>query len=283
MAQGIPSVGQSLHEKGIRQGTYFLATIFNADLRNKLTDSRVFDKYRKSEKLSRKINDHDLLIVLSQDCDISCKDDLDPLIELGVFKPIDATTVTENNSYAKSVRKLNLIVNDKYYCGDVHHIVWCIKSDLYDALVKNNFSDVRYLDTKLKKTCAIWRSNRYIRLALPNEFTKKFSQAFDTLLKKQYLAVTEVDELYIRLDAYDEREKYQFEILALLDIDVNNEKLETSMSLMEDLSDLLIKSGNKEFDDNRYCVKKDEISVHDLSQFRKMSLEYISLSAADES
>lgn len=275
-----PCYGQLAYERGFRQGAYFFASALDSGLRESLIDSRINQKYRKPTKAKNKIHDEDILVVLSQDCDITHSDDnADPLIELGVFRKVDLQRISYLNSYGRSVRNLNLVIEGKTYIANLHHIIWCSKQTLFDATDKAIDAGtvaVKKLPDKAIETCVTWRANRYLRLALPNNFNEKFHSVFEPL-KAAFEEADQIKELYINLNTYEEATTYKFAILALLDASTSDEALSKFMGWMEALSENLVDKGLTEASDIKYCARVQDISVWELSQYRKMSLEYVSL------
>lgn len=283
----MPSAGQQLfHEIGVKQGAYFKASIISEKAREFWIQSRSQFILRGSEK-NNIIPDDALIVVTSQDCDISCaNDDIDKCIEFAVFKKINNKKVFPGNQFVKSVRKLQINLNTQWYEAKVEYIIEVEKVQLLETLTDPQ--DIRCLPGIHNISVPVWRANRYLRTALPDEFNQKLHPIFDSHLSilenvtKREDDTSHIRALYIWLDTFDEVEQYTFELFALMAEDTPDEILSGAQDVVEEISKLLIQNGYIDHADSIYADRDSSTYVSYLTRFVRINLDYQSFAEGDD-
>ncbi len=281
------SAGQQLfHKIGLRQGAYFNASIISVRERKQWIQSRSQHALRIYEK-NNTIPDDALIVVTSQDCDISCSnDDIDKCIELAIFKKIKKKKAYPGNQFVKSVRKLQIHLGAQWYEAKVEYIVEVEKGQLLELLTDPN--DIQNLPEVHNKSIPVWRANRYLRTALPDEFNQKLYPVFDSHLPALENATKREDDtsyiraLYLWLDTFDEVEQYTFEIFALLAEDTPDEILSEAQDVVEEMSESLTQNDYFESDDSIYADRDSSTYVSYLTRFVRINLDHESLAEGDD-
>ena len=283
------SAGQLLFAQGCKQGAVYLGSSFPAEIRKKAVDTRN-DVKRRGSKAKHEIQDGDLLVVISQDCDIAYKSDSDePLIEAALFK---TSKPHDNNNYAASVRTLNIKWRDSTFSAQLKDIVWLEKPDL----LKIQPADV--LDDDTRFTLKTWRANRYIREPFPDAFNELFSPTLKNRHSELYALHHCIRGIYIALNNYEENPKYQVALLAIVSHDITREDFSRVLQCMEEWCNALDATGRLQdvvlneielvsprgvrIKLELPVMRETEITVATLSAFRKFNMDYISLSQGDK-
>ncbi|MEY8199101.1 MAG: hypothetical protein RPS47_07665 [Colwellia sp.] len=239
--------------------------------------------YRRNVK---KLKDTSIFLVISQDCDISCKrDTLEPTVEIVVCKKIKEKDIEPRNLFVKSTRKLQFQVEGTWYEANSEYILSVNKEDLFYAL-----KDERILlpSPDHIRTIPLWRANKYLRTALPDAF----NQALDPLINKHIDSLVEagasasdrstsyIRSLYIWLDKFSEEKQYQFELFALLKPETPDEDLSNIQDVIEAICDDLCLQGLEDTS-NGYVGREDSIYVSDIARMYRINLDSHSLSNRD--
>lgn len=275
-----------MHELGLRQSTYFEASCVSQKVRDGWIKSRSQSKYREPGK-SKTIKDHDLLVVTSQNCDIGSRSDtIDTGVELAVFKPIKDRAAHPGNQYIKSVKKLQIQIQGCWYEAKVEHLVTIEKNELLDLSRGLKLVDIPSEDSNL---IPLWRSNRYLRTALPDKFDINLKPHLDNLLPElDQLAMDDdgasyIRAIYIWLNSYEELKAYEFDVFALLRSDTPNEKLSCIQDQIEALAESLEQgAGYTLHQDAIFADRDSNTYVSYLTKFSKLNLDPESLAAGDE-
>lgn len=281
------SVGQQLLAMGLRQGAWISASILEAG------NSRAWADYRSDPRLrERPIKDTALLVVVSQDCDIACRDDNhDPNIELAVFDRINPKKMHHGNQFAHSVRKLQLEIGEYCYEAKVRETVRVRKDELQCCLRDDSISK---LSDDQCRTLVLWRANRYQRTALPDRFNNLIGPLLSDLLPElERLAEDPLDRsrsylrsLYVYLDHLEESGECMFSLMALLRADtpdgIQSEIDDAIEELCQRLEECEASFKLSEEDWLAGFAERDSaITVATLGQYLKFSLEYLSLRQGD--
>lgn len=272
------SFGKQLHDKGMTQGSGFPASLLSDKMKESHYFSRVDIDQRNPSKNKHKILDDDLMIVLSQDCDIACQNDNDdPLIELALFKKIKESDLYPGNQFTRSVRRIQSKVGDNWYQASISHIGWIKKKELWNVLNDFYFDQC---DEDLSRVLATWRSNRYDRDPLPDRFNNGIMPYMKALLEKLNKHERYIRAVYISLDSYEENVHYIFDIFAMTDAYIGNGELEEVMNIIEEFAyEVEEKVGFNVHGDCIFALRDDAISVNKISNYRRFNLDYVSLSS----
>lgn len=282
------SAGQKLfHELGVCQSSYIKASEIPEDIRNIWIDSRTSSELRIVDKKT-KIPDNSLLVITSQNCDIACpNDDLDSAVEIAIFKPIKTKKVFPGNQFVKSVRKLQIQIDEQWFEAKVEHLITVKKSNLCELLTEK--TDVKILPEIYEKSLPLWRANRYLRTALPNTFNDALSPVFEKHLPDiEAVASKEgngsyIRALYIWLNTLEEVGHYTFEFFALTTAEVPNEILSNIQDSIENISlELCEQAGYDEIDDSVYAGRDSTTYVSYLTRFVAINLDHVSLAENDD-
>jgi hypothetical protein len=239
---------------------------------------------REREKL---IPEAALLVVLSQDCDIACREDSkDPCIELCVLRPIKNRDIHHGNQFVSSVRKLQLRLEEQWFEAKVEAVITVEKAQLVEILQGVNLTPLLEFD----RQCLVrWRTNRYSRAALPDKFNVQLFKVLPkTLLSLDNVAKVEGEEgkshiraLYVWIDPVSEADFYNFEIFALLCDDVSDEVLSQIQDTVEEFACTL--SDISGFNDvsEIYADRDSRTYVSYLTKFVRLNLDSESLKIGD--
>jgi hypothetical protein len=278
----MPSNGHRLlHEVGLRQGSFFKASLIEEELRKQWIDSRPEEKRRKWRKNNR-ITDQDILVVVSQDCDIACADDNhDPLVEIAVCSPID--NPHPGSTFAYSARKIHFGTESGWFEAKVSNLIYVPKGALLEQITPEYVSE---LPDITKKTIPQWRALRYRRTALPDAFNAKFKPLeSDFTQKLDEVGRGYVRAVYIHLNSYQEEESYEFELLALLSADTSDEQVSMAVDIVEGVVAQLEASGAgsaKDGGDLTFAARADQVSVNEIDQMVRVNFDSISLESGDD-
>jgi len=235
----------------------------------------------------KKVKDTSLFLVLSQDCDISCRKDSDEsCVEFVVCKKIRERDLYAGNSFVRSVRKLQFEVDSQWYEANVDYILTVPKNELLDALDPNQIS---LLSEEYALALPKWRSNRYLRSALPDNFNKFADQAFfESHLEKIELIAKAAAEyssyirsIYIYLDSMDEQETYKFDFFALLHNEVDDETMSNIQAAIESMACELENISGFEDISEMYADRDSSTTISYLTRFVRLNLDYASLQKGD--
>jgi hypothetical protein len=151
---------------GVKQGAVVPVCAIETTLHEAIVDARALPGARR-----KSLAQQDLLIVLSQDCDIASSHE--PFIEIVLAKKCTTQKLKNNDSLkgARNTRKLHF-----YYMGDY----WEAHIDLISSVAKEalqinvDWSQMRHLPVEKRELLTTWRINRYLRAPLPDIFNKIF-------------------------------------------------------------------------------------------------------------
>lgn len=153
----------ALYESGVRQCAILSCEddCLTPDFIAAIKDARVVADYRESD-----IAPTNVMIVLSQDCDISNSSEeyIEILIAKKEARPQLATQA------AKNFRKLQLPFGDGFLLCEVFYISIIPKS----ALASSSFKVVGVLDFNASSIVLDWRVGRYLRKPFPHKFNENF-------------------------------------------------------------------------------------------------------------
>jgi len=281
------SIGQKLFKNfGFRQGSYFLANQISEDTRSQWIDGRSQANYRKSTK-TNKIPESSLLVITSQNCDIACRTDSDDsCIEIAVFKKINKKKVFPGNQFVKSVRKLHINVDENWYEAKVAYIFVVDKIQLHELFEK--IGAINYLPEEHLKAIPLWRANRYLRTALPDNLDHEFKQVLSLYLNKLEAETKQNDgksyirALYILLDSEEEKNTYQFDLFALMKESTPDTILTEAQDIIESMTlELIEKTGYTE-GNGIYADRDVNTFVSYLTPFIRVNLDHNSLAKNDD-
>ncbi len=280
------SFGQRLfYEKGIRQSTSFLISDIPKETALEWSDSFPKVAYRRNPG---RLKDTSILLVISQNCDIATMNDSnESCIELVVCKNIKEKKVHAGNQYVKSVRKLHFKVNGNWYEANVEYILTVDKKGLYFAINENPNFDLIELSQEDQKSIPLWRSNRYNRSALPDEFNNFLFPALALHLPSiDQASISDNDNciraIYISVSSIPDSKGYKFELFALIKSDTDNERMSNTQTAIEDFCfDLAVASGYED-ESEMYADFESNTYISYLINFVRLNLDHHSLAKGDD-
>ena len=284
-----PSNGQILlHDKKLVQASCFFASNIHMDKRLEWSDSFAKKSLRNDRK---KLKDTSLFLVLSQNCDIACsKDSIESAIELVVCKKIRESDVHSWNSFVRSVRKLHFRLGNDWFEANVDYILTVDKADLLSIInTIDNFSPLK-LEDEYAISVPAWRSNRYLRSALPDNFNAQLNPLLerhmpliDSTGKAEEGAPYSsfIRAIYIWLDSDEEKDTYAFKVFALLRDETSNEKVSEIQDTIEALAEELAAQAGYDDQSEIYSGTESTITVAYLVKFVRLNLDYLSLKNSD--
>lgn len=201
------------HYKALVQGSFIMAKHLSVDLRKTIQDSRAIPAYR-----AKLLLDTDMVIVLSQDCDIAS--DNEKYVEIIVAKKCKKKEGDSRVQKGRNSRKLQIPI-------DEHH--WELEIMLIGNVPKQVLRDEcrlgidGVLAEREKNIFVQWRANRYARVPFPDRFNKAFIDRYVRPAESGFAAFLEerrdeIADLYLFVAPKDEEvDEYLVSITALLD------------------------------------------------------------------
>lgn len=284
------SVGIELFEQGWVQGAYLFCEKLPSDFYQYCWAS----SKALYEELEKQLTDkRNALILLSQNCDIAAKYPTETTLEFVIArKPRGGKPKSPHplNKDAKSTRFLELELSDKFwYKAEASKILQIDKQYFL-----NQVSTQTILPQALTKpdceTLARWRANRYMRVALPDNFNNKIRPLVEHKLFDEGLE--HAGSLYLNLDTFQESDNYIIRLFALHrqgspveSYDSLFDKMERtleSLAAIEGLScPYLEDETNETFEIVLPVMRRSEVSVELLDHFVRWNFDSISLSEGD--
>lgn len=284
------SNGQKLlHTYGIKQAVCFHASLINQETRLRWSESFPKKKYRGTES---KISDTALFLIISQNCDIAARnDEHDSAIELIVCKLLKEKNVYAGNQFAHSSRKLQFLLNGKWYEANTEYLITVEKSDLLSIIEQNtaNFR-LHVLEKEYQISVPIWRANRYYRTGLPDTFNAMLGPVLSQHMThvESAASVNNVDfksyirAMYVKVDTMEEVETYSFEFFALLRDSVPDNVMCEIQEAVEIMADELVSKSGFADTSSMYADRDTSTTVSYLNDFLRLNLDHHSLSQGDD-
>lgn len=280
-----PSCGQQLfHSTKLKQACCFYGNLINEDLKRKWLNSLPKSELREKMK---KFNDKSLCVVLSQDCDIACaKDDMDDSIEIALCQQIKEKDVFEGNQFVKSVRKFQFTARELNYEAHVDYILTVKKSELLSVLNETPNS-IFTLEPEYKLALPYWRSNRYLRSALPDNFNTNISPIIQEFIpqlhrlaktdKEQYNFSSFIKAFYVNINSLEEEDTYDFEFFFLLREDTPNLLLSEIQDIVENMAEKFAEDSGYNDNSEIYVGKESNTTVGYISNLIRFNVDHFSL------
>lgn len=280
---------QLLHNYRLKQGACIKAEALEQQTRETWSNYYAKAKYRGN---TQKLKNSALLLVLSQDCDIACRnDEQDSAVELVVCKRIRKKDIYEGNQFVHSVRKLHFEYQQQWYEANVEYLLMIEKADLLSAFVCDGCSiELGYLIDEYAKSLPLWRANRYNRTALPDKFNAQLLPLVNKEMKEiaaiaaageEQIFSSFIRAIYIRVEPLEESEHYQFELFALLADEVDDQQLSRIQDSIETLAEALSENSGYEDISQIYADRQNNTTVAFLASLLRFNLDYYSLSHND--
>ena len=280
------SNGQKLFiHKGLKQASCFFASEIPQDIRLQWSDSLAKSGLRNDIK---KLKESALFLVISQNCDIASRNDsIEDSVEIAVCKRIKPRDVYPGNAFVKSVRKLQFQHDDSWYEANSDLILTVKKDELVGVLTDTAISD---LTDEYSQTIPLWRSNRYMRTALPDNFNAKFDPIFKSQVENlEHAAKADEDSsfssyiraIYIWLDTFEEQDVYSFDLFALLKDSVSDEQAAAIQEQVEEFAEALSEAAGYEDRSEIYADRESNTQVSYLNKFVRLNLDHQSLASGD--
>jgi len=223
-----------------------------------------------------------IAIVVSQSCDVlhHCLNN-EPMVEILIASRIDK----QNNAFIhrRHPRKLHfpIVQNNEtvWYEANICHR-HCIERRVLAEHSPDMGLQIHPDDVK---TISLWIASRYLRHAFPDNFVKRIDRnRIRKLLKQEKSAY--LSGIYLCLSSHDELpddESYDVEIVGTITADDfgNASKRESAIELVNAVASAMQSDGKVEV--NYECLSEQEMTVHDLRSFSRMS-DFDDLSYGDD-
>jgi hypothetical protein len=279
------SIGSQLYEKGWKQGAYIACS----ELSHTLINACWAGNQNLAHGLSSTLSDsRNVLILLSQACDIVANCDFEPTLEFVIArKPRKNSSPYPLNLDGRSSRFLELELNGNWYKAEASKILHIPKrilseegGNLQPSLL--NDQDVEVLTR--------WRANRYMRIALPNNFVDKINPLINNGLFDDGL--DHAGGLYLYLDPFSESDQYIVRLFALHrrgspieTFDALFNKMESVLQAFNGVNGLTSPFIEGEdsaiFEEVMPAMRRNEVSIELRDHFIRWNFDYISLKAND--
>ncbi|WP_375058400.1 hypothetical protein [Zobellella sp. DQSA1] len=280
------SLGQQLyHAYGLKQG--YCIPMADVSSEKREAWSKAFSKVNLRGDTS-KFKDSGVFLVLSQECDIACRDDLlDSSVELVACKKIKEKTVYPGNLFVSSVRKFQFQIGSDWYEANVEYILNVEKSEILEVLSEAGEGILKKPNDIYMASVPMWRANRYMRSALPDEFNDVLNPAL-----KEHMPIIDdsarhdngsyIKAIYVLVESGEISGCYEFEFFALLDSSASNEVLSKVQDDMEALCDSISSSQGFFDKSDIYADRETSIFVSFLIRFVRLNVDTYSLSKGED-
>lgn len=274
-----------LYENGWKQGAYIACT----DLSEALRESCWAGSPNLASNLVNQLSEtRNTLILLTQACDIVASSDHEPTLEFVIARrPRKNKAPHFLNQDARSSRYLELEINGIWYKAEASKIVHIPKEIFFTETVNIAPSCLAEQDIEI---LARWRANRYMRIALPDQFIKKINLLIDSGLFERGLE--QAGGLYINLDPFSESAQYTVRLFALHRQGSSEKafselfnKMESILSAFNEVDGLTcpyIEGENISFfEEIMPAMRRHELTIALRDQFVRWNFDYISLKDGD--
>ncbi len=230
---------------------------------------------KEQKRLPSDINDQDLLIIVSHDCDLNNpRFEAEPNVEL----LLAGLSAEKNGSYSwgKNPRKFQFLSNSQLYEASVHDRFTILRS----LLLGHKPDAERPLEHEVARQICLWLSKRYFRSAFPNSFNDRIKRAESVIRKELQKRGQDITAIYI-LVGDDELSDRPYRII--IKATMKCEKYENA-TLREDAQGAVDKVG-VEIDNcegievlDSSLVSEAEISIDDLRLLKRWDYDSLSFS-----
>lgn len=276
-----------LYENGWKQGAYIACT----DLSETLRESCWAGSPNLASNLVNQLSEtRNTLILLTQACDIVASSGHEPTLEFVIARrPKKKKAPHFLNQDARSSRYLELEINGVWYKAEASKIVHIPKETFFTETANIVSSCLADQDIEV---LARWRANRYMRIALPDEFIKKISPLVDKGLFESGLE--QAGGLYINLDPFSKSAQYTVRLFALHRQGSSEKnfselfnKMELLLSAFNDVDGLTCPyiegENNPFFEEITPAMRRSELTIALRDHFVRWNFDYISLKDGDSS
>ncbi|AEX22442.1 hypothetical protein [Vibrio sp. EJY3] len=215
------NAGSELIMKGFRQGVHFYGSSLTADARKLLMDSR-----SEARKRTKPVLDKQLLLLISQDCDINSGSVSS--VELLVGRLLRPREIGDSKFYnGRNFQKLYLRINDQHWCFELALQTTIEKDELLTGFVSDADGDLQALDEVNQQILLTWLAAKYTRAPFPHGFNTRFlpylrneepNNLFALCLEKNASHVLDLFAYVSPED--DEAESYEVILVLALKLDV---------------------------------------------------------------
>lgn len=278
---------ESLIGQGVKQGAYVPATALSPGLKSLISAGRAVPAKR-----SKEIVDTDLLVFLSQDCDISSPNEIH--IELIVARKCRPRESRNNESLtrARNTRKLQFLHEGDWWECHVDLISTIAKAEILNDC---DLTSLQQLPITVIEMLVTWRVNRYLRAPLPDKFNRIFVTGYLRSEGKELADFLEhnresILDLYVYISPDEEDcSDYSVSITALVCHGCSDELFNglselmekhlqilhaqnTCLSFMQIAPELITNSINHVMD---YVVRPDSFTMQDIHAMKRLSVDYL--------
>lgn len=217
---------ESLHEQietlGLHQGASILCSELDETLKLEIASARSAISSREHQ-----IEDGDLLVIISQDCDIH--NDNVSTLDVVVGKPRATRKGKRDTRYHKSRNYQRLVMKTEqgYWDFYVSSVSSVDKTSFVSGLLRQHFS-INVLSPRNTEIMLTWISSKYVRKPFPDGFNRSFLpyiwnnvEGFADLLEDNHDKIIDVYAYVYPEEEY--AESYDVALVILLDLDCPQE------------------------------------------------------------
>lgn len=234
-----------------------------------------------SEKgLPRNINELDLLIVVSHDCDVTNSSfEAEPDAEFILARCVPIETKNASLFSGRNPRRFQFLVqSEQLYEISIHD-----RFLIPRQLLTHNAPDVeRKLIKDLVKQICLWLSKRYFRAAFPDSFNNRIKKAQDKIRPKLQKTGQEITAIYISVsdEELESDQVYEIDIRATMQCEAyeNIDLRRRAQEIIDLIGSKLNECEGIEVLDSS-IVSEAEVSIDDLRILKRWDYDYISYGA----
>ena len=231
--------------------------------------------------LTRPLHEDDLLVLISQDCDIVCHSyEVEPYVELLVARRLPPEARNGGFFHGKHPRRIQFAVpgfdGDRLYEINIHEKSRINRHELTTRLPREDV----WIDTDDVRLLARWTARRYTRSAFPDAFNERCRPAA-TRIEKRFKAKGELlTAVFLHLDTMDELpEGTDYRVIlhatALPEDLEDDEREQEALRLLRDVEKALNDCDGVEVLEAN-LVSEDDFTLTDVRQTLRWDYDYLS-------
>jgi len=232
-----------------------------------------------SEKgLPKNIDESDLLIVVSHDCDIANSSfEAEPDVELKLARSVAIQNQNGALFWGRNPRKFQFLLQSELYEISVHDRFFIPR-----YLLSHNAPDTERSPTKdITKQICLWLSKRYFRAAFPDSFNKRIEKAQKAIYNKLKKNSQELTAIYISVCDEELLPEQNYKILirvTMLCEAYEDPELRQNVQKIVDLMETKLNecAGIEVLDCS--LVSEAQVSIDDLRFLKRWDYDYLSFS-----
>lgn len=231
--------------------------------------------------LTGPLGDDDLLVLISQDCDVVCHSyDIEPHVELMVARRLLPEARNGSLFHGKHPRRIQFTApgpdGERLYEINVHEKNRIDRRELAD---RRPHEDVR-IDPETVRLLALWTARRYTRSAFPDTFNERCRPAAGRIERRLKARGELLTAVFLRLDSMEELpEGTDYHVIlraTALPEDLEDvRREEEALRLLRDVEKALNDCDGIEVVDAE-LVSEDEFTLTDVRQTLRWEYDYLS-------